>query len=68
MSVFADFQVNGLFPSTVGGLGATVKYFPRILGSSIGATPATPSSSEQLPQRLLLLGTCSLQQQEMPSH
>jgi len=45
MSVFADFQVNGLFPSTVGGLGATVKYFPRILGSSIGATPATPSST-----------------------
>ena len=39
------FGCNGLNPSKVGGLGATVKYFPRLLGSSIGAVPTTPSST-----------------------
>lgn len=34
MSNVLDFQVNGLFPSTVGGLGGTVKYFQRILGTN----------------------------------
>ena len=39
------FGVNGLNPVKVGGSGATVKYFPRLLGSSIGAVPVTPSST-----------------------
>jgi hypothetical protein len=34
MSNVLDFQVNGLNPSTVGGLGTTVKYFQRILGTN----------------------------------
>jgi hypothetical protein len=45
MAVIADFQVNSRFPSKVGGIGTTVKYFPRILGSSIGNVPVTPSAS-----------------------
>ena len=46
MSVIADFYgVNGRFPVKVGGVGTTVKYFPRLLGSSIGAVPATPSAT-----------------------
>src|SRR5260370_10111428 len=44
MSVIADFGVSGLFPSNVGGVGAAVKYFPR-LSSTIGAAPTTPSAS-----------------------
>lgn len=32
MSNILDFGVNGSFPSKVGGTGATVKYFPRLLG------------------------------------
>lgn len=46
MSVIADFfGVNGLNPVKVGGTGTSAKYFPRLLGASIGAVPATPSSS-----------------------
>jgi len=49
MQVVADFQVNGLFPATVGGTGTTVKYFPRNVASAAGASwvaaPATPSST-----------------------
>ena len=45
MSNVLDFQVNGSSPSVVGGLGATVKYFPRLLGPSIGVAPSTPSST-----------------------
>jgi hypothetical protein len=40
-----DFQVNGLFPSTVGGTGTTVKYFPRLLGTSIGVESTAPSAT-----------------------
>jgi hypothetical protein len=40
-----DFGVSGLFPSKVGGTGTTIKYFPRLLGPSIGASPATPSAA-----------------------
>lgn len=32
MSNVLDFSVNGSFASKVGGTGATVKYFPRLLG------------------------------------
>lgn len=49
MSVNRDFQVNGLNPVSVGGTGATVKYFPRLLSASasplLGTAPSTPSSS-----------------------
>jgi hypothetical protein len=45
MSNVLDFGVNGAFGSTVGGLGASVKYFPRPLGPSIGVAPSTPSST-----------------------
>jgi len=45
MSNVLDFGVNGQFGSTVGGLGTSVKYFPRPLGPSIGVAPSTPSSS-----------------------
>jgi hypothetical protein len=45
MSNVLDFQVSGSSPSSVGGLGASVKYFPRLLGPSIGVAPSTPSSS-----------------------
>jgi hypothetical protein len=45
MSVIADFQVNGLNPSSVGGVGTTAKYFPRVLGSSIGVASVAPSAT-----------------------
>ena len=45
MSNVLDFGVNGQFGSTVGGLGTSVKYFPRPLGPSIGVAPSTPSST-----------------------
>src|SRR5271157_1255432 len=45
MSNPLDFQVTGYAPSTVGGLGATVKYFPRLIGPSIGVAPSTPSAT-----------------------
>ncbi len=45
MAVLNDFQVNGLFPSIVGGLGTPVKYFPRLLGASIGVQSVAPSAA-----------------------
>lgn len=42
---FTDFQVNGSVFSRVSGTGTTVKYFPRLLGPSIGVAPATPSAT-----------------------
>lgn len=47
MSNVLDFQVNGVNPSSVGGLGGTVKYFPRPLpiNGPGSALPTTPSSS-----------------------
>jgi len=46
--IVADFQVNGLLPSTVGGTGTTVKYFGRNVAFAQGATwtsPLVPSST-----------------------
>lgn len=43
-----DFGVNGAHPSTVGGTGTAVKYFPRLIGPSIGMAPTTPSSTSAL--------------------
>jgi hypothetical protein len=53
MSVIGDFQVNGLFPSVVGGTGTTVKYFPRVLGTAgpnggQSVAPSTTSAAGQL--------------------
>jgi len=45
MPVINDFAVNGLNPSTVGGTGTAVKYFPRLLGSSIGVESVAPSAT-----------------------
>jgi hypothetical protein len=47
MSVINDFQVNGLFPSVVGGIGTSVKYFPRILGTAgpNGGQSVAPSAT-----------------------
>lgn len=50
MSVINDFQVNGLNPSVVGGTGTTVKYFPRLLGSSIGVESVAPSATSSAGQ------------------
>jgi hypothetical protein len=50
--VVADFQVNGSNPSTVGGTGTAVKYFPRPFGTGGpgGALPSTPSSTSAVGQ------------------
>lgn len=45
MPVINDFQVNGLNPSVVGGTGTAIKYFPRLLGSSIGVESVAPSAT-----------------------
>jgi hypothetical protein len=50
MSVINDFQVNSTFPSTVGGTGTAVKYFPKSLGSSIGVESVAPSASSNAGQ------------------
>lgn len=44
MAVINDFQVNSVFPSTVGGAG-TAFYFPRLLGTSIGVESVAPSAT-----------------------
>jgi hypothetical protein len=49
MSV-VDFGVNGQFPSVIGGTGTTVKYFPRLLGSSIGVQSVAPSATSNAGQ------------------
>lgn len=50
MSVIADFLVNGLNPSVVGGTGTTVKYFPALLGGfNVQSTaPSATSAAGQL--------------------
>jgi hypothetical protein len=53
MSNVLDFGVNGQFGSKVGGLGTTVKYFPRLLGPSIGVAPSTPSATSAVGSLLL---------------
>jgi hypothetical protein len=40
-----DYQVSRANPSVVGGVGTTVKYFPRPIGLSIGAAPSTPNAN-----------------------
>src|SRR5271157_160085 len=62
MAVLNDFQVNGLFPAVVGGTGASVKYFPRLLGASIGVQSVAPSGSSSVGQ-LVVLGNNELKGQ-----
>jgi hypothetical protein len=64
MSIVANFQANGIVPSTVGGTGTSVKYFPRPLGPSIGVAPTTPSSTNAN-GALLVPGNNSLNGQHM---
>jgi hypothetical protein len=56
MSNVLDFQVNGSSSSVVGGLGTAVKYFPRLLGPSIGVAPTTPSSTSAAGSLMLPAG------------
>lgn len=39
------YAINGAFPTTVGGTGTTVKYWPNVPGPSIGVSNTTPSST-----------------------
>src|SRR2546421_240049 len=52
MGVIAQYQVSPAFPSTVGGTGATIKYFssmpPQSLWNAGVAGVSTPQSSAQL--------------------
>jgi hypothetical protein len=46
MSNILDFQVSRVAPSKVGGIGTSVKYFPRPFGSSLtSGLPSTPSAT-----------------------
>lgn len=53
MSVINDFQVNGLFPSVVGGAGTAIKFFPRLLGNSIGVQSVAPSAASAAGQLIV---------------
>lgn len=50
MSVIADFLVNGLNPSTVGGIGTAAKYFPALFGgfNTLSVAPSATSAAGQL--------------------
>lgn len=45
MAVLRTFQADGISPSTVGGSGTVIKYFPRPLGASIGVESVAPSAT-----------------------
>src|ERR1700679_4174495 len=53
MSFLVGYQVNGSSPSSVGGTGTTVKYFPNLLGPSIGVGPLTPSATSAVGQLVI---------------
>lgn len=48
--VIADFQVNGLAPSTVGGSSTAFQYFPRLLGSGFNTISVAPSPTSAVGQ------------------
>ena len=50
MGVVVDYQVAGNNPSVVGGTGVAIKYFPRLLGSSIGVQSVAPSATSAVGQ------------------
>lgn len=43
--VNTGYTIQGAFPTTVGGSGLSIKYFPNIPGPSIGVSNTTPSAS-----------------------
>lgn len=63
--ILNDFQVNGLFPSSVGGTGTTIKYFPRPVGvGSTFNTPSTAPSSSSASGQLVVPGNNELNGQQ----
>lgn len=54
-----NYAINGSSPTTVGGTGTTVKYFPNVPGPSIGVSNTTPSSTSSAGQ-LNVLGSNTL--------
>lgn len=50
MQIQANYLVNGLTPSSVGGTGTAVKYFPNLPGSAIGTANTTPSATSSVGQ------------------
>jgi hypothetical protein len=51
-TVLNNYQISGAFPSTVGGVGSTAKYFPAPSGQ-IGVTGSTPSATSAAGQLLV---------------
>ena len=49
----ANYSINGANPTTVGGLGAAIKYFGNLPGPSIGVSNTTPSSTSAAGQLLV---------------
>ena len=49
----ANYSINGANPSTVGGTGTAIKYFPNLPGPSIGVANTTPSSTSSSGQLLV---------------
>ena len=48
-----QYSINGANPSTVGGTGAAIKYFPNLPGPSIGVSNLTPSATSAAGQLLV---------------
>ena len=49
----ANYSINGANPSTVGGTGTAIKYFPNLPGPSIGVANTTPSATNAAGQLLV---------------
>jgi hypothetical protein len=48
-----QYSINGSSPSTVGGTGTAIKYFPNLPGPSIGVSNLTPSATSAAGQLLV---------------
>ena len=48
-----NYSINGANPSTVGGTGTSIKYFPNLPGPSIGVANVTPSATSAAGQMLV---------------
>ena len=49
----ANYSINGANPSTVGGTGTAIKYFPNLPGPSINVNNTTPSATSAAGQLLV---------------
>ena len=49
----ANYSINGANPSTVGGTGTAIKYFPNLPGPSINVANTTPSATNAAGQLLV---------------